>query len=47
MMMALAATRDLPGVLLPGGVTLLPEQGEDAGAVQSTGARFARGQITL
>jgi putative YjhG/YagF family dehydratase len=47
MMMALAATRDLPGVLLPGGVTLLPEEGEDAGAVQSSGARFARGQITL
>jgi putative YjhG/YagF family dehydratase len=47
MMMALAATRDLPGILLPGGVTLLPEEGEDAGAVQSAGARFARGQTTL
>ena len=47
MMMALAATRDLPGVLLPGGVTLLPEEGEDAGAVQSVGARYARGQMTL
>ncbi|MGA9627811.1 MAG: dihydroxy-acid dehydratase, partial [Bryobacteraceae bacterium] len=41
MMMALAATRDLPGILLPGGVTLLPEEGEDAGAVQSVGARYA------
>ena len=47
MMMALAATRELPGVLLPGGVTLLPEEGEDAGAVQSVGARYARGQMTL
>jgi putative YjhG/YagF family dehydratase len=47
MMMALAATRELPGILLPGGVTLLPEEGEDAGAVQSVGARYARGQMTL
>ncbi len=47
MMMALAAQRDLPGVLVPGGVTLLPEQGEDAGKVQSLGARFAHGIITL
>src|SRR6187549_3248531 len=29
MMMALAATRDLPCVLVPGGVTLLSEAGED------------------
>jgi putative YjhG/YagF family dehydratase len=47
MMMALASARDLPGVLVPGGVTLLPEEGEDAGKVQSAGARFAHGQITL
>jgi putative YjhG/YagF family dehydratase len=47
MMMALAGTRDLPCVLVPGGVTLLPEQGEDAGRVQTIGARFAHGQITL
>jgi putative YjhG/YagF family dehydratase len=47
MMMALAATRDLPAILIPGGVTLLPEEGEDAGKVQSVGARFAHGQITL
>jgi putative YjhG/YagF family dehydratase len=33
-------------VLVPGGVTLLPEKGEDAGKVQSIGARFAHGQIT-
>ncbi len=47
MMMALAAMHDLPCVLVPGGVTLLPEEGEDAGKVQSFGARFAHGEITL
>jgi putative YjhG/YagF family dehydratase len=47
MMMALAANRDLPTVLVPGGVTLLPESGEDAGKVQTIGARFAHEQITL
>ena len=47
MMMALAATSDLPTVLVPGGVTLLPESGEDAGKVQTIGARFAHEQITL
>jgi putative YjhG/YagF family dehydratase len=47
MMMALAATHDLPAMLIPGGVTLLPERGEDAGRVQSVGARFAHHQITL
>ncbi|MCX6904912.1 MAG: dihydroxy-acid dehydratase, partial [Verrucomicrobia bacterium] len=41
MMMALAAMRDLPCVLVPGGVTLPPKQGEDAGAIQTLGARFA------
>src|SRR5271165_3847164 len=39
MMMALAAMHDLPCVLVPGGVTLLPEQGEDAGRIQTIGAR--------
>jgi putative YjhG/YagF family dehydratase len=47
MMMALAAARDLPTILIPGGVTLLAEEGEDAGKIQSAGARFARGQMTL
>jgi putative YjhG/YagF family dehydratase len=46
MMMALAGMPALPGVLVPGGVTLLAEDGEDAGKVQSVGARYARGQIT-
>ncbi len=47
MMMALAAMHDLPCVLVPGGVTLLPEEGEDAGRIQTIGARFAHGQITI
>jgi len=47
MMLALAALRDLPCVLVPGGVTLPPREGEDAGTVQSIGARFAHGEITL
>ena len=47
MMMALAAQDSLPCVIVPGGVTLLPEQGEDAGKVQSLGARYAHGLITL
>src|SRR5947208_13100758 len=47
MMMELAAMRDLPCVLVPGGVTLPPKDGEDAGRVQSLGARFAQGEVTL
>src|SRR5437763_4515096 len=47
MMMALAAMHDLPCVLIPGGVTLPPAQGEDAGKIQTSGARFAHGLITL
>jgi putative YjhG/YagF family dehydratase len=47
MLMALAAMRDLPCVLIPGGVTLPPSDGEDAGKIQTIGARFAHGQLTL
>jgi putative YjhG/YagF family dehydratase len=47
MMMALAGMSQLPAVLVPGGVTLPPTVGEDAGKVQSAGARFAHGEITL
>ena len=47
MMMALAGSRELPCILVPGGVTLMPETGEDAGRVQSVGARFAHGEMTL
>jgi putative YjhG/YagF family dehydratase len=46
-MMALASMRELPCVLVPGGVTLPPRDGEDAGKVQSIGARFAHGELTL
>jgi putative YjhG/YagF family dehydratase len=47
MMMALAGSGPIPTVLVPGGVTLLPDEGEDAGKVQTIGARFAQQQITL
>src|SRR5580698_7859436 len=47
MMMALASSGKLPSILVPGGVTLLPESGEDAGKVQTIGARFAQQQISL
>jgi xylonate dehydratase len=47
MMMALAGAGDLPSVLVPGGVTLPPETGEDAGKVQTLGVRFAHGLVTL
>ena len=46
MMMALASLRNVPAVLVPGGVTLLAEAGEDAAKIQSIGARFAHGEIT-
>ncbi len=47
MMMALAGLRDTPVVVAPGGVTLAPERGEDTGMIQSIGARFAQGEVTL
>ena len=47
MMLALAAMHDLPTVIVPGGVTLSAEEGEDAGKVQSIGARYAHGEISL
>ena len=47
MMMALASMRELPCVLVPGGVTLPPTTGEDAGKIQTIGARFAHGEISL
>src|SRR5439155_471069 len=34
-------------VRAPDGVTLPPKDGEDAGRVQSLGARFAQGEVTL
>src|ERR1700729_4568803 len=47
MMLALAGMHNLPCVLVPGGVTLLPDEGEDAGRIQTIGARFAHGQISI
>lgn len=47
MLIALAGLRDLPGVIVPGGVTLPPTVGEDAGAIQTLGTRFSHGLITL
>jgi putative YjhG/YagF family dehydratase len=46
-MMALAGCSNLPGILVPGGVTLPAEDGEDAGTIQSIGARFAHGLLSL
>jgi putative YjhG/YagF family dehydratase len=45
-MLALAGCRDLAGIVVPGGVTLPAIDAEDAGKVQSIGARFAHGLIT-
>jgi putative YjhG/YagF family dehydratase len=48
MMMALASQHDMPTILVPGGVMLAWQAGhEDTGKVQSIGARFAQGEITL
>ena len=47
MMLALAGTPSLPGVIVPGGVTLPPRRGEDAGKIQSIGARYTHGEISL
>ena len=46
MMMALAGSGNLPAVLVPGGVTLPPEDGEDAGTVQTIGVRFTHGLVS-
>jgi xylonate dehydratase len=46
-MLALAGTKDLPGVIVPGGVTLPARDAEDAGQVQSLGARFTHDLISL
>src|SRR3989440_7961080 len=47
MMMALAGMGELPCVLIPGGVTLPPSDGEDAAKAQTLGVRYAHGLITL
>jgi dihydroxyacid dehydratase/phosphogluconate dehydratase len=47
MMMALAGMKNKPSIIVPGGSTLAPNNGEDAGKIQSIGARFSQGEITL
>jgi len=47
MLMAVAGLPDLPGVVVPGGVTLPPAAGEDAGTVQTLGTRYAHGLVSL
>ncbi len=47
MLLALAGQPELPSILVPGGVTLPPTHGEDAGKVQTLGVRYAQGEITL
>lgn len=47
MMMALAGAGDLPAILVPGGVTLPPTVGEDAGKIQTIGVRYAHGKLSL
>ncbi|MBI2503713.1 MAG: YjhG/YagF family D-xylonate dehydratase [Candidatus Latescibacteria bacterium] len=47
MMLALAEARQLPVVIVPGGVTLPPVDGEDAGKIQSVGVRLAHGELSI
>ena len=46
-MMALAGEKSLPCLVIPGGVTLPARGAEDLGKVQTIGARFAHGLISL
>ena len=46
-MIAIAGCKDLPGIIVPGGVTLPPTSGEDTAKVQTIGARYVHGEITL
>lgn len=45
MMLALAGSGNLPGIIVPGGVTLPAINAEDNAKIQSIGARFAHGII--
>jgi len=47
MLMAVAGLSHLPCVVVPGGVTLPPANGEDAGTVQTLGVRYAHGLVSL
>jgi len=46
-MMALVSQRDHAAVLVPGGVTLPPTKGEDLAKIQTLGARFTHGEVTV
>jgi len=47
MMLALSAMHNLPCIIVPGGVTLPPISGEDAGKIQTIGARYSQGELSL
>ena len=47
MMLALAGSSQLPSVIVPGGVTLPAKDAEDLGKVQTIGARYTNGMISL
>jgi len=46
-MLALAGCTDFPGIVVPGGVTLPTEGAEDAGKIQTIGARYTQGLISI
>lgn len=47
MMMALAGMPNKPTIIMPGGVTLAVEHGEDTAKIQSIGSRYAQNEVTL
>lgn len=47
MMMALANMHDLPTILIPGGATLMPNDGEDLGTVQTISVRYANKELSF
>ncbi len=47
MMMALAGMHDIPTICVPGGGTLMANDSEDMGTVQTIGVRYANDEISL
>ncbi|MDH2925655.1 YjhG/YagF family D-xylonate dehydratase [Lonepinella koalarum] len=47
MMMALAGQKNDTTILIPGGATLAPNNGEDLGTVQTIGVRYANNEISF
>ena len=45
-MMALASMHDLPTIMIPGGATLMPNNGEDLGTVQTISVRYANDELS-